>query len=86
MGAFVLFHVVFPGESFPAGRTVDVLLAGVLLAMTGSVAGGGERVSALEVLCMRAGKFLLRLCRGCSGIFGGAGARARAGTRAGRVG
>jgi hypothetical protein len=38
MGANVLLHIVFPGKGLVTNRAVDALFAGMLLAMTSSVA------------------------------------------------
>ncbi len=66
MCALVLFHVVFSGEGFVAGRAEDIFLACMLLAMTGCMAGCGERVGTGEPGGMRAGIFLF-----CDGGFAG---------------
>lgn len=39
----MLLHVVLAGESLIANRTMHTLLAGVLLAVAGSMARSGER-------------------------------------------
>ena len=66
MGALVLLHVVFASEGFPACRTLDVLFAGMLLAMAGSVTRSGEGVAAMECCGVRARVFLF-LRVGCVG-------------------
>ena len=57
--AFVLLHVVFPGESFSARGTIDIFLAGMLFAMARGVAGGCEGVGAFVFFGVRARIFLL---------------------------
>ena len=58
MSAFVLLHIVLASEGLVACRAVDVLLAGVLLAVTGSVTRGSEGVGAIITDGVRAWIFL----------------------------
>ena len=65
MRALMLLHIIFSREGFIAGGAVDVFLASVFLAVTGSVAGCGERAMARVAGRVRAGVFFLGRLRGC---------------------
>lgn len=57
--ALVLLHVVFARKGLVAGRAGDVFLAGVLFAVTGSMARGGECVGARVTVGVRTGILFL---------------------------
>lgn len=55
----MLFHIVLASKGLVALGTESVLLASVLLGVTGGMAGCGEEVAAVVVLSQRAGILVL---------------------------
>ena len=59
MGADMLLHVVLAGKGLVTNRTEHTLLAGVSLAMTSSMSGGGEGGRTVVTGRIRTGVFVL---------------------------
>ena len=59
MGADMLLHIVLAGKGLITNRTEHTLLAGVSLAMTSSMSGGGEGGRTVVTGRIRTGVFVL---------------------------